>query len=313
MSVFITDYVLNPDIEKAILGGLISQNKETAEVLLVWHQKIDTDYLSLFPNLKGIVRYGVGYDAIDLNAVKKRDIVFCNTPDYGTDEVSDTAIGMIMNITRGVFRYDYLCRDYKDGTWQENTIKDLRRSDQLVLGVIGAGRIGGSILRKAKAIGFNLVFFDPYRDRGYEKMLGVNRVDTLDELLKKSDVVSISTPLTSKTKGMVNIDFISKMKHKSSLVNTSRGEILANIDDFIAPIKSGKITGLALDVLPKEPPENKGLISAWKNRERWLDGKVIINPHTSYYSQNSYKEMRSKAALNAKRIINGELPYNIVM
>ena len=75
MSVFITDYVLNPDIEKAILGGLISQNKETAEVLLVWHQKIDTDYLSLFPNLKGIVRYGVGYDAIDLNAVKKRDIV----------------------------------------------------------------------------------------------------------------------------------------------------------------------------------------------------------------------------------------------
>ncbi len=312
MSVYITDYVSNPDIEKIVLPGLISQCKETAEVLLVWHQKINSDYLGQFPNLKGVVRYGVGFDEIDLDAIKDRGIVFCNTPDYGTDEVSDTAIGMIMSITRGIARYDYLCRNYEDNSWQENTITCLRRSNQLTVGVIGAGRIGGSVIRKAKAIGFNLVFFDPYRDRGYEKMLGVDRVDTLDELLKISDVVSINTPLTNETRGMVDADFISKMKYGSFLINTARGEILANIDDFLEPIKSGKISGLALDVLPEEPPKNSGLIASWKSREKWLDGKVIINPHTSYYTEDSYAEMRKKASENAKRIIEGKVPFNII-
>jgi lactate dehydrogenase-like 2-hydroxyacid dehydrogenase len=312
MSVYITDYIENPDIERYILGDLLSKNKETAEVILVWHQKIDTDYLNLFPNLKGVVRYGVGYDAIDLEAIKNKSIVFCNTPDYGTDEVSDTAIGMIMSITRGISRYDYFCRDYKDNSWQENTITNLRRSNKLVLGVIGAGRIGGSILRKAKAIGFNPIFFDPYRDRGYEKMLGVDRVDSLNELLELADVVSINTPLTDKTRGMVNDDFISKMKYGAALINTARGEILENIDNFIEPLKSGKITGLALDVLPEEPPKSLGLISSWKSRERWLDGKLIINPHTSYYTQESFKEMRVKASENVKRIIEGKTPFNTI-
>jgi D-3-phosphoglycerate dehydrogenase len=312
MSVYITDYVLNPDIEEVILPGLINQCKETAEVLLVWHQKIDSNYLDQFPKLKGIVRYGVGFDTIDLDAVNSRGVIFCNTPDYGTDEVSDTAIGMLMCLTRGIARYDSYCRAYKDDTWQENTITGLRRSDQLTVGVIGAGRIGGSIIRKAKVIGFDVLFFDPYKDRGYEKMLDVGRLDTLNELIETSDIISINTPLTDETRGLVDKSFISKMKHGSSLINTARGEIIVDVDDFIEPIKSGKISGLALDVLPKEPPENKGLISAWKNRERWLDGRVIINPHTSYYTQESYKEMRRKAALNAKRIIKGDKPFNII-
>jgi D-3-phosphoglycerate dehydrogenase len=304
--------VSNPDLEESILPGLITQCKETAEVLLVWHQKIDSNYLSYFPKLKGIVRYGVGFDAIDFDAVNSLGIVFCNTPDYGTDEVSDTTIGMLMCLTRGIVRYDSYCRTYKDGSWQENTIAGLRRSDQLIVGVIGAGRIGGSVIRKAKAIGFNVLFFDPYKDRGYEKMLGVGRVDSLDELIKTSDVISINTPLTNETRGLVNKSFISKMKCGSSLINTARGEIIADIDDFIAPIKSKNISGLALDVLPKEPPEDKGLFNAWKNRERWLDGKVIINPHTSYYTNDSYAEMRKKAALNAKRIIDNKEPFNII-
>ena len=310
--VYITDYVDNPDVETAVLGDLLSQNKETAEVILVWHQKIDTDYLNLFPKLRGVVRYGVGYDSIDLEAIEKKGIVFCNTPDYGTDEVSDTAIGMIMSITRGISRYDYLCRSYKDNSWQENTITKLKRSNQLVLGVIGAGRIGGSILRKAKAIGFNPIFFDPYRDRGYEKMLGVDRVDSLNELIEMADVVSINTPLTDETRGMVNVDFISKMKYGSALINTARGEILENIDNFVEPLKSGEIAGLALDVLPEEPPKNSGLIASWRSREDWLDGKLIINPHTSYYTQESFKEMRMKASENVKRIIEGKTPFNII-
>ncbi|MDC0206565.1 lactate dehydrogenase [Nitrospinae bacterium] len=313
MSVYITDYITNPDIETEVLGNIISKSKETAEVILVWHQVINASYLSHFHNLKGIVRYGVGFDLVELSAVRDRGLIFCNTPDYGTDEVSDTVIGMLMAITRGIARYDYLCRNYSDNSWQENTLTGIRRTNQLMLGIIGAGRIGGSVLRKAKAIGFKASFYDPYKDRGYEKMLGVGRVDTLDELLTTSDIISINAPLTKETECLVDQEFIKKMKPGAALINTARGEIISDLDDFIDPLRSGKISGIALDVLPKEPPGNNRLIAAWKKREDWLEGKVIINPHTSFYSQESYEEMRRKASLNAKRIINGKKPYNIII
>lgn len=313
MSIFITDYISKPDLESKILSGALTDNKEVAEVLLVWHQKIDEAYLNQFPKLKGIVRYGVGFDMVDFDAVKEKGVVFCNTPDYGTDEVSDTAIAMIMNIARGVTRYDYFCRDYQNGSWQENTLNDIKRTSSQVLGVIGAGRIGGSVLRKSKALGFQTVFFDPYKDSGYEKMLGVSRVSSLNKLLSISDIVSIHTPLTEETIGMVSEEFIFKMKDGASLINTARGEIISNLDIFIEPLKSGKLRGLGLDVLPNEPPNNCKLIQSWTDREAWIDGKVIINPHTSYYSQESYEEMRIKASKNAKRIIDGQLPENILI
>jgi len=313
MSVYITDYVVNPDIEESILSGELTKDKEKAKVLLVWHQAIDDSYLSQFPNLQGVVRYGVGYDAIDLEAIKNKGLIFCNTPDYGTDEVSDTAISMIMNIVRGLSRYDQYCRNYKDNTWQENTITSLRRTSSLSLGVIGAGRIGGSILRKASAIGFNVQFYDPYKERGYEKMLAAQRFDSLDELIRESDIVSINTPLNDETRHLVNEEFISIMKEGSSFINTARGELVSSLDIFYEPLKSKKLSCIALDVLPKEPPDENKLIKAWKENEDWISGRVMINPHTAYYTEEAYIEMRKKAAENAKRIIDNESPHNVIL
>jgi lactate dehydrogenase-like 2-hydroxyacid dehydrogenase len=311
--VYITDYIKDPYIEKEILGSNLStSSNKDIEVLLVWHERIDSDYIDQFPNLKAVVRYGVGYDVIDLRVLREKKIVFCNTPDYGTDEVSDTAVGMILNVTRGISRYDVNCRNYENNLWQENTIIPLKRSSQMTVGVVGAGRIGGSILRKLKAIGFKILFFDPYKERGYEKMLDSGRVESLDELLSVSDIVSINTPLTKETKGMVDINFINKMKDGAIFVNTARGEIVDNLDDFIQPLKTGKIFGLAFDVLPHEPPNDCNLINEWRERKDWIDGKLIINPHVSYYSKNAYKEMREKAAKNAKRILDGKKPFNII-
>jgi len=123
--VYITDKVTNPDIERDVLGDdLSSELHEGIEVLLVWHHKITNEYIDKLPNLKALVRYGVGYDVFqDLEYIKSKGIYASNTPDYGTDEVSDTSIAMIMNIARGITRYDYQCREYDDGTWQTNTLK----------------------------------------------------------------------------------------------------------------------------------------------------------------------------------------------
>ncbi len=312
--VYITDKVTNPDIEKEVLGDELSPElHEGIEVLLVWHHKITNEYIDKLPNLKAMVRYGVGYDVFqDLEYIKSKGIYASNTPDYGTDEVSDTAIAMIMNIARGITRYDYQCREYDDGSWQTNTLKYIKRTSDYKLGVIGAGRIGGSVLLKANALRFQTHFYDPYLSSGTEKMLGAKKFDELDELLKTCDIISINAPLNKQTNAMIDEEFISNMKPGSSLVNTARGAIVKDLDVFYEPLKSGHLNCVSLDVLPSEPPQSCKMIEAWKAKEKWLDGRFIINPHSAFYSDKAYFEMRQKAALNVKRVLDGKKPINIV-
>jgi len=310
--VYITDYIESPDIEFDVLGNYLSDNlSNEIEYIIVWHQKVDKNFIDNLPNLKGIVRYGVGYDQIDIDYCRKRNIVVCNTPDYGTDEVSDTALAMIMNITRGISRYDYLSRSYFD-TWQENTIKSIKRNKDVKLGVIGAGRIGGSLILKANALRFQTFFYDPYVVRGHEKMLNSTRLESLKEILNACDIISINCPLNSETKAMVDDEFISLMKDGASLVNTARGGIISNVDVFYKALKEDKMSNVSLDVLPEEPPKKSLLLDAWRVKAPWLDGRFIINPHTAYYSDKSFYEMRFKAATNILRMIEGKSPYNRV-
>lgn len=311
--VYITDYVTDPSLERAVLGdALAAEPAEDVEALLVWHERIDDAYLDRFPNVRGVVRYGVGYDSLDLDALRRRGVVACNTPDYGTEEVADTAVAMALALTRGIARYDSLCRAYTDGSWQENTLPHIRRTSDLTFGVVGAGRIGGSVLLRARALRFDPVLYDPYRPRGYEKMLGARRVDSLEALLAEADVVSLHAPLTEETRGMVDEGFVASMRPGATFVNTARGGLVDDLDVFHEPLRDGRLAGVALDVLPQEPPADSPLLRAWGRRERWLDGRLLINPHAAFYSAAAYREMREKAARNALRILQGEAPYNVI-
>ncbi|MCA9733236.1 MAG: C-terminal binding protein [Deferribacteres bacterium] len=309
--VWITDYIKNPDIEQEILGEqLATEPHADIEAVLVWHMKIDQAFLSKFPRLKAIIRYGVGYDNIDLAAADARKVLVCNTPDYGTEEVADTAIAMISALTRGIFRYHELSKTLPPD-WQENTLNDIRRSREMCLGVIGAGRIGSSVILRAKAMLFQSYFYDPYKESGYEKVLAATRIDNLYELLNCVDIVSIHCPLTSETRGMVDNQFIRHMRRGSYLVNTARGKIVQDIEILFSALQHDVLSGVGLDVLPEEPPPaDSELVKAWRANEPWLQGRLIINPHTAYYSQHAYKEMREKAAKNALRVIQGEMPLN---
>ncbi len=311
--VYITDYISNPDVEKKILGkNLSTKIHNNVSILLVWHQKINKKYIDKFPNLKAVIRYGVGYDNIDLKELKKRKIIFCNTPDYGVDEVSDTSIAMILNAVRGINEYN-ICGKLLVNNWQENTIKSIKRISNLNLGVIGAGRIGSLVLLKAKALNFKTFFYDPYKEHGYEKTLNSKRFDKLDNLLTKCHIISIHTPLTNETQGLVNKNFIKKLKKNCIFVNTARGEIVENLDYLYDGLISKKLSFVALDVLPNEtvPIKSSKLINAWKNDNK-LSGKIIINPHVSYYSKEAFLEMRNKTAQNALRILKKLKPKNII-
>ncbi len=304
-SVFISDHITDPDIELGILGpALTMEPHEHALIALVWRQSVDDGFLDRFPRLRAVLRYGVGYENIDLAATRARGVIACNNPAYGVDEVADTAIAMTLAFTRGIFRYDALAASLP-ANWQSNTIPTLRRHSDLVFGAVGAGRIGGSALLKARALGFQTCFYDPHQARGIEKVLRARRVDRLDELLACSDVVSLHCPLSEETFGMVNPAFINTMKRGAILINTARGALVHHLDDLHEALRSDQLAAVGLDVLPQEPPPVSGLIGAWRTREPWLAGRCIINPHTGYFSQQAKMEMRRTVAENARRILLG--------
>lgn len=311
-TVYITDYIHNPYIESEILHEAISDTlHEDIEVLLIWDEVVSKVDINNLPKLKAIIRIGAGFDNVDLVYARQKNINVCNVPDYGVDEVSDTAIAMIMNIARGITRYDYFSHA-SNNSWEEKAIESIKRTSEYKLGVLGAGRIGSSVLLKANALKFDTTFYDPYLPSGQEKVLNSKRVDELDDFLSEVDILSLNCLLNDDTKGLIDEEFIHKMKPGSSLVNTARGGIIKDLDVIYHALKSGHISNVAFDVLSLEPPQDCLLINAWRNKEFWLDGRVIINPHKAYFSQTAYFEMRQKAALNAKRVLEGKIPINIV-
>ena len=324
--IYITDYIEESTIEKKILGkNLINtpsnKSKKDIEVLLVWHKVIDEDYLKEYPKIKAIVRYGVGFDNVDTELCNKKGIKVFNNPDYGVDEVSDTSLGIIMNLSRCISSYDKKSKILTKflnvkKPWQENTNKNALRLKDCRLGLIGVGRIGSSLALKMKNIVGGIEFYDPYVPSGYEKVLSAKRHKKLESLLKSVDIVSIHAPLSKETIGLVDDKFIGSMKRGSMLVNTARGGLISSTDCLFRGIKSGRLSAIGLDVLPEEPPvnyKNDKFISLWMDQKNDLSEKIIINPHTSYYSPQSYKEMREKAARIALNALRGNQILNRIV
>ncbi|MET3843787.1 NAD(P)-dependent oxidoreductase [Bradyrhizobium sp. OAE829] len=196
--------------------------------------------------------------------------------------------------------------------WQENVQKTIRRTSQTMVGVVGAGRIGSAALLKFRALGFATQFFDPYVPSGTEKVLGSKRAETLEDLLQGSDVVSLHTPLSAETAGLVDRKFVETMKPGAILVNTSRGGVVLDLDAIADVLQSGQLSAIGFDVMPQEPPQPNRLIKAWQSRLPWIAGRCIINPHTAYYSMESQAEMHRLAAETAKTILLGKWPPNVL-
>ena len=313
--VAVTDHIKDFSIEREILGKYFN-NKLSNEttIALVWHKVINEDFFIKYPSIKAIVRYGVGYDNIDIDFCKKKNILVANTPDYGIDEVSDSAIAMILYLTRKIGRLENLAYIDSEYWLGKDLNLNMRRLNQLSLGIIGLGRIGSSIARKFSLFSKHIGFYDPYIPNGYEKVFGISKFDNLSDLLKFSDIVTINTPLNEQTKGMVDKDFLSQMKKGSYLINLSRGPIIKSNDIILDNLLSSNLEGYATDVWTSEPPlVNDKLYKAWKEKNTFLQGKIIINPHTSYYSEQAIKESREKASLNVLNIIKNNNISNVII
>lgn len=323
----ITDRILPPgEVEKAafpeaeirFLSNWRESNKNLAEwkevdALLVWHWIVDSATAQVLDRCKIVVRYGVGYDRVDIKALSKRDIIFCNTPDYGTEEVADSACAMILGLQRKITAYDRACRYYKEG-WQVNVLKPIKRTSETTLGLIGVGRIGTAVVNRMKAFGYKIIGYDPYQPSGHEKAVGYVRANALDDLLEQSDIISLHCPLTDETRGMVDSHFFKKMKAGASIVNTARGEIFADLTCLEEALRSGHLAAASLDVLPAEPPpKDHSLTQSWLQDEEWIRGRFLINPHAAFYSERALYEDRFKCAETARLfLVDGKMRNRII-
>ena len=262
--------------------------------VLLWHEvRMSADIIARMPRCRVIVRAGAGFDNIDLEAAGAAGIAAANTPDYGTSEVADHAIALMLSLTRGIARYHEVLSADPTGGFDVTTAPLVRRIRQRTLGIVGLGRIGTATALRAKAFGMRVVAYDPYVSRGQELAVGVDRVDRLDDLLTQCDVVSVHTPLTEETRNMIDAAALAAMPDHAILVNTARGAVV-DIDALHDALKAGTIAGAALDVLPAEPPPDPlpPLVRAYVDKEDWLAGRLVLTPHAAWGSPESARDVR---------------------
>ena len=288
-----------------------------ADALVIWHEvQIDQDFVDRLTRCRVIVRAGVGFDHVDLAATGRAGIPVCNTPDYGTSEVADHAIALMLALSRGIIGYHDALRADPVANFDSTRAPLVRRLRGRTFGVLGLGRIGIATALRAKAFGYHLIAYDPYASPGTEIAVGVERVTTLDELLSRSDVLSLHAPLTDETRNIINAQALSHMKRDAVLINTARGALI-NIPDLLAALEAGTIAGAGIDVLPIEPPlADDPFVAAYRALENSsLAGRFIVTPHAAWSSPESRADARRLSVETAmlylrenrlRNLVNGE-------
>ena len=264
-----------------------------AGALILQYATISDNVLSSLKNLKGVVRYGVGVNTIDIESATKNNVAVCNVPDYGTNEVADHALALIMALAR---KLPLLIKDTKSNIWAYEKAIPIYRLQEQTAGIIGLGRIGLSLAKKLHGIGLKVIGFDPLAKK--EQLPDYIDFVSLDELLAHSDIISLNLPLTKSTENLIDSKEFSKMKSNCYLVNTARGGIV-NEEALYQALLNHTIAGAALDVFKQEPPTDRKLFS--------LDN-FIATPHAAWYSEQSQQDLKRKAAEEAIRLAKGEKP-----
>lgn len=248
-----------------------------------------------FPMARIAVRSGVGFDNIDTAGWGARKIPACNVPDYGTTEVADHAIGLMLALTRGTSAYSAELVANGAVDWHFSKAPLVRRHKGATFGIVGLGRIGLAAARRAAAFDMKVVFYDPHLLSGVDLSTGYERVHSLAELMGRADVVSVHAPLSEETRKLLGADAFAAAKPGLILVNTARGPIV-DLDALEAALRNGTVAGAGLDVLPSEPGDlDHPLLAAWRRREAWIANRLIVTPHAAFYSPAAMRDLRLKS------------------
>jgi D-3-phosphoglycerate dehydrogenase len=288
---------LDPDIRmsKSASADDIVTVARDADAVIVCYAKITADILGALTRCKVIGRTGLGVDNIDVPAAAARGIAVTYVPDYCIAEVSDHAVAMLLALARKI---PFANKLVQSGRWELPPIVPLRRLEGQVLGLLGFGNIPRAVVAKAKPFGLTVIAHDPYVGKEAFGALGVEGV-SFDDLLTRSDFISVHAPLLPATRGALNAAAFAKMKKGALVVNTARGPLIDEAA-LVAALDSGQLGGAALDVVETEPlPKDSKLLGR---------DNVILTPHTAFYSVEALVELQTKAATDVARVLSGEKP-----
>jgi C-terminal binding protein len=307
-TVLVADFLDDTTIESPILEDIADLRlcKARSEVeLFAWLPH--TDAIMLYhdipllgeatfaraPRCKGVVRAGVGYNNVDLQAAERHGVIVCNVPDYGTEEVADHAIMFLLALARWLVP----CHEaIRNGEWNYQIAGSAPRLRGKTLGLIGCGRIGTATALRAKPFGMDLVFYDPFLRPGMDKALGIRRAASLEELLEQSHFVSLHCYLDRSTYHLLNRQSIARMRPGAILINTARGPCIDE-EALLEALDRGHIAAAGLDVVEREPLENPRIRH---------HPKILLTPHSAFYSVEGFVELRTKTAEEVRRLLLGQ-------
>jgi D-3-phosphoglycerate dehydrogenase len=270
-----------------------------ADAILVQYAQITAEIMDALPRLRAIGRYGVGVDSVDIAAATARGIAVCNVPDYGTESVSDHAIGLALAAARGIARLD---RGIRAGSFDLAAVRPLFQTRGRVFGIIGLGLIGTATARKAAGLGYEVIGYDTAAEPGAATFHGFTSV-SLDELLERSQVVSLHTPLTEVPRGMIGAEQLARMRTDAIVVNTSRGGVIDGAA-LVEALRTRSILGAAIDVHESEPLAAGDPLTQFDS--------VVLTPHLAWYTEESYDELKRRTVANVVEVCAGRSPRNIV-
>ena len=270
---------------------------------IVCGQQPPKDCLAKLEKCRIFVKTAVGFDDVDIEYWSSRNIPVCNVPDYGTREVADHAIALMMTLTKSIAFHDESLRADPIRNWRPALNPYGRRMSDCTFGVVGLGRIGTAAARRAKAFDMDVTFFDPYQPNGIELALGIRRSDTLEDLVGESDIISVHTPLNEETTNLLDAKVFKVTKKGCIVINTARGPII-DIDALYEAMKNGTVLAAGLDVLPEEPAKvDRPLIKAWLEDEDGMKHRLVLTPHSAFFTPESVRDIRAFAARTASRFL----------
>ncbi len=269
----------------------IIREVEDADAVIVNLFPISNKIIEKMKKCRVISRYGVGYDNIDVSSATDAGIWVANVPDYSVEDVSDHALALLMSCVRKIPFKD---RSIREGKWNLHDFQPVHRIKNRTIGIVGYGRIAKAFHRKISGLGFaRVLVYDPYVSMEEVNKMGGEKVD-FNTLLKNSDYISIHVPLNDKTRKMFSWNEFTVIRDRSTIINTSRGNIIDE-EALIDALKTGKLECAGLDVFGEEPlPENHPF--------KEIDN-VVLTDHTAYYSEESIKELKEKAAKNVLSVL----------
>tara|TARA_B110001454_G_scaffold118080_1_gene110326 strand:- start:8 stop:991 length:984 start_codon:yes stop_codon:yes gene_type:complete len=310
----VTDYVWpNLNIEKKILNEnnieIVDANNFSkselinevadADALLFCFKEIDSEILEAAKICKVAARYGIGVDNIDIKKCTELGIVVTNIPDYCLEEVSDHAISMIISLNRRIYEHWSLV---KNGGWNDlNLDIPVLRLSESILGIVGFGRIGKTISKRISSLGIKSIAYDPFLKTG--DIIDDVEIVSFENLLEKSDFITVHVPLNESTHHLFSEDEFKKMKNNAILINCARGGLVDENAASIA-LSNGDIGGVGLDVI--EDISVNHISPLYKNKN------VIITPHTAFFSKSSGEELQTRTSEEIVRVIKGNTPQNFI-